>query len=69
MGGVCSTHVRDKKFMQNFGQKTCREEHSEYPGVDVKIILEWILGKRGGKFWTGFIWFWIETSGGVLLTR
>jgi hypothetical protein len=21
-------------------------------GVDVKVILEWILGKQGGKVWT-----------------
>jgi len=22
-------------------------------GIDEKIILEWILGKQGGKVWTG----------------
>jgi hypothetical protein len=28
-------------------------DHSEYLGIDGKIILEWILGKKGGKVWTG----------------
>jgi hypothetical protein len=28
----------------------------EDPDVDGKIILERILGKYGGKMWTGFIW-------------
>jgi hypothetical protein len=41
-------------------------DHSEDLGVDGKIILEWILGKQGGKLWTGFIWVGIGTSGGLL---
>jgi hypothetical protein len=36
-------------------------------GVYSKIILEWILGKQGGKVWIGFMWLSIETSGGLLL--
>jgi hypothetical protein len=35
-------------------------------GVVEKIILEWILGKQGGKVWTGFIWLKKGTSGGLL---
>jgi hypothetical protein len=34
--------------------------------LDGKIILELILGKYGGKMCTGFIWFRIGTSGGIL---
>jgi hypothetical protein len=30
-------------------------DHSEDLGVDREIILEWILEKKGGKFWTGCI--------------
>jgi hypothetical protein len=30
-----------------------------------RIILEWILGKYGGKLCTGFIWLRIGTSGGL----
>jgi hypothetical protein len=37
-----------------------------YITVDGRIILKWILGKQGGRLWTGFIWFRIETSGGLV---
>jgi hypothetical protein len=30
------------------------------------IILEWILGKYGGRVWTGYIWLRIGNSGGLL---
>jgi hypothetical protein len=30
-----------------------------------KIVLKWILGKQGGKVWTGCIWLRIGTSGGM----
>jgi hypothetical protein len=30
-------------------------DHLEDLGIDGKIILEWILGKYGGRVWTGFI--------------
>jgi hypothetical protein len=32
-------------------------------GVEGKIVLNWILGKEGGKLWIG--WMWIGTSGGL----
>jgi hypothetical protein len=41
-------------------------DHSEDVGVDGKIILESILGKRGGKLWTECIWFTTGTSGRLL---
>jgi hypothetical protein len=34
--------------------------------IDGRIILEWILRKEGGRIWTGFIWLWIGTNGGLL---
>jgi len=42
-------------------------DHSEEVGVDGKIILEWILRKRGGDVWTGFMWLKVGTSGGCLM--
>jgi hypothetical protein len=42
------------------------KDHSEDLGVDGKILLQWILGKYGGKVWNGFIWLRIGTSGGLL---
>jgi hypothetical protein len=38
-------------------------DHTEDLGVDGKIILKRILGKQGGKLWTGCIWLRIGTSG------
>jgi len=35
-------------------------------GIGGRTILEWILGKYGGKLWTGFIWLGTGTSGGIL---
>jgi hypothetical protein len=29
-------------------------------GIDVRIILKWILEKQDGRGWTVFIWFRIE---------
>jgi hypothetical protein len=43
--------------------------HSKDPGIVKEIILEWILGKYGGKAWTGCIWIRIGTSGRLLETR
>jgi hypothetical protein len=39
--------------------------HSEDLDIDGRIILKCVLGKQGGKVWTGFIWLRIGTSGGV----
>jgi hypothetical protein len=36
-------------------------------GDEKRIILKWILEKRGGGMWIGFIWLRIETGGGILL--
>jgi hypothetical protein len=40
-------------------------DHSEGLRVGGRI-LEWVLGKYGGKMWTGCIWLRIETNGGLL---
>jgi len=42
------------------------EYHAEDLVIDGRTILEWILGEWGGKMQSGFIWFRIETSGGLL---
>jgi hypothetical protein len=39
--------------------------HSDDLLVDGKT-LEWILGKYGGKVWTGFVWLKTGTGGGLL---
>jgi hypothetical protein len=35
-------------------------------GIDVRIILKWILEKRGGNVWTGCIWFRVWTPSSKL---
>jgi hypothetical protein len=40
-------------------------DHSEDVGIDEKTS-EWIIGKKHGKVWTGFIWLGIGTSDGLL---
>jgi hypothetical protein len=40
--------------------------HLEDLVVAGKIVLEWILGKRSGKVWTGFIWLRKGTSARLL---
>jgi len=44
------------------------KDHSEELDVDGKVILWWILGKSGGKVWTGCFWLSIGTSAGLLWT-
>jgi hypothetical protein len=39
-------------------------EDSEDQDEDGRIILEWILGKYGGKVWSGCILLRIGTTGG-----
>jgi hypothetical protein len=43
-----------------------RRDHLQYLVVDRMIILKWILGKYGGKEWTGFIWLRIGISSELL---
>jgi hypothetical protein len=47
-------------------EKLKGRNNSEDLILDGKIILEWILGQRGGKMWTGFNWIRIGTRGDLL---
>jgi hypothetical protein len=44
-------------------------DNSKDIGIDGSIILEWKLGKYGGKVWTGSIWLRMSTRGGLLWAR
>jgi hypothetical protein len=45
IGGTCSTHGRNEKYIKISVEKSERPINSEDLGVDGRIILEWILGK------------------------
>jgi hypothetical protein len=50
--------------MQKYDMKG--RDHAEHRSVDVKIILEWILGTQDGSMCVGFVWLRIGTSDGLL---
>jgi len=59
MGEACSTH--GDEYLQCFGKNRLEDL-----GIGRMIILELILGQWNGKLWTGFFWFRIGTSVGLL---
>jgi len=59
--------MRQMRNAHNFWMENLKgRDHSENLDVGGRIILEWILGKYGGRVWTGCIWFRIGISGGLL---
>jgi hypothetical protein len=58
---------RDEKYTPNFRRKTQRERSSGRPRRRWKIILDWILRKKIGNLWTGFIWLRIGTNSSLLV--
>jgi hypothetical protein len=54
------------RFLLVFHQSECRETGGKRPlgkvRVDVRKILEWVLGRQGGRVWTGFPWLGIGTT-------
>jgi hypothetical protein len=41
-------------------------DHFEDPGLDGRMIFKLISWKECGRFWAGFIWLRVGTSGGFL---
>jgi hypothetical protein len=64
---MCVIDSLDNKTCINVGsvglENMMRRDHSEDLGADGRIILEWILGKWGGKVWNRRIWLEIGISG------
>jgi hypothetical protein len=51
MGGTCSAYGGEERRKQGFGGE---RDHLENPGIDVRIILEWIFRKWDVRVWTGW---------------
>jgi hypothetical protein len=52
---------------KSFWWENLRERNRlEDPDVDERIILKWVLKKYVGGSYTGFVWLWIGTGGGLL---
>jgi hypothetical protein len=46
MNGARSSHGRGKKWITKFlSENLKRRDHTIDPGIDGRVILEWILGK------------------------
>jgi hypothetical protein len=46
IGGTCSTHRKDGKYVQRFGLNSCRKEENFVEQVHGRKILKWILNER-----------------------
>jgi hypothetical protein len=65
MCGTCKKDQRDEKCLHDFSREIWKEKTVfQYLGVDGRI-LEWILGKEGGKVSIIFVWLWVGTCGGA----
>jgi hypothetical protein len=38
-------------------------DHSDDLDIEGSVILEQVLGKQGGKLWTGYVWLRVGSSG------
>jgi hypothetical protein len=61
MSGAGSMHVKIRNLYKILVGKLKETDHLEDQGVDGRIILEWILGKYGGRLWTGCMWLRTRT--------
>jgi hypothetical protein len=46
MDETCSTYEGEERHIQFWWGNLRKRDHLEYPGVDGRIILRWILRKR-----------------------
>jgi hypothetical protein len=65
MDGACSTYG-EREAYTGFWWGILRErDHLGDPGLDGRIILNWIFKKWDMRAWTGLIWLRIGTGGGL----
>ena len=69
IGKACSTYGGENSTV-DFGEEIWRKETTWKTDTQIrKIILKWILNKRSGMAWTGFIWLCTAKSDVLLRTR
>jgi hypothetical protein len=56
MDRECSTHGGDEKCIQNLSESLKGRYNSEDLVKDGRMILKWILGKKGWRVWIGSSW-------------
>jgi hypothetical protein len=52
IGGECSTHGRNAKFMRHFHEELNEKDNFKDLGVDGKIILKHIFSENSDRMWT-----------------
>ena len=45
--------------------KLRERDHTDCPGLDKRIALQWIFNKWNGEVWTGLAWLRIRTAGWI----
>lgn len=55
VGRACSVHGADEKCVQNRLKDHLGRDHSADLDVDGRILLKWVLRKRGSRMWKRFI--------------
>jgi hypothetical protein len=63
MGGTCTAYWEGEKYRLSWVGTYEERDHLEDLSVDGMMTLSWIFKKYYGRAWTGFICFWIRTSG------
>jgi hypothetical protein len=70
MGRACGTYERKKTCIEGFGMENLKERgHLEDPGIDGRIILQWVQVKYDENAWTGLISLQTGTNSRLLLTQ
>jgi hypothetical protein len=66
MGGTCRTHRKGRGVYRFLVGSPKVRDHLEDLGVGGRITLRWTLGRKGSMEQTGFGWFRVGTSVGLL---